>query len=160
MSDKKHLSEQWLREKYFGEEMSVPEMAEEVSVVPQTIYDAMERNGIDRDATRYGYQTRVPYATYYTDDQGYPRWQAKHPKKDGERVTDNFHVHRLLAIAEYGVEAVAESHVHHKNEIRWDNRPSNIEVLKPGEHITEHMTPERVDMMCRSRGASLPERGD
>jgi len=159
MSEKKHLSKQWLRERYFGDEMSVPEMAELVDVCPQTIYDAMDQRGIDRDASRYGYKSRVEYATYYLDDQGYPRWQAK-GREDGERVTDNIHVHRLLAIAEHGVDAVIGKHVHHKNEVEWDNRPSNLELLSPGEHRTEHMTPETVDKMVRARGETPPTRAD
>ena len=159
MSEKKHLSEEWLRERYFEDGMSVPEMAEQVDVCAQTIYDAMDQRGIDRDATRYGHKSRVEYATYYLDDQGYPRWQAK-GREDGERVTDNFHVHRLLAIAEYGIDAVVDKSVHHKNEIPCDNRPENLELLTRSEHRSEHMTPETVDKMVRSRGEAPPIRGD
>jgi len=157
MSEKKYASEEWLRERYFEDEMSVPQIAEQEGVVAQTIYDWMDRHGIGRDATRYGYKSRVPYATYYTDDQGYPRWQAK-GRENGERTTYNFHVHRLVAIAEFGVEAVVGKHVHHKNEVRFDNRPENLELLTPGEHRTRHMTPETVDMMVRSRGQEPPAR--
>jgi len=159
MAEKLHLSEDWLRARYFGDGMSVPEMAEISGVSHQSVYDSMDRRGIDRDATRYGHKRRVEYATYYTDDQGYPRWQSKTRVEEGRR-THNFHVHRLLAIAEHGVDAVVGSDVHHVNGIPWDNRPSNIEILEHGEHRSRHMTPSVVDKMCRSRGDSVPVRGD
>lgn len=48
------------------------------------------------------------------------------------------YVHRLLAVAEYGFEAVADMDVHHKNEIPWDNRPSNLELMTKSEHVKHH----------------------
>lgn len=47
---------------------------------------------------------------------------------------DTIQIHRLVAIAEYGFEAVENSHVHHINSIPWDNRPSNLIPLTPSEH--------------------------
>jgi len=47
---------------------------------------------------------------------------------------DTIQIHRLVAIAEYGFEAVENSHVHHINSIPWDNRPSNLIPLSPSEH--------------------------
>jgi hypothetical protein len=47
-------------------------------------------------------------------------------------------VHRLLAIAEYGTDPVAGNHVHHKNGIKWDNRPTNIEPVNHSEHARKH----------------------
>lgn len=48
------------------------------------------------------------------------------------------YVHRLLAIAKYGPDIVKDKHVHHKNGIRWDNRPENIGLLDPSEHSKLH----------------------
>jgi len=47
-------------------------------------------------------------------------------------------VHRLLAVAEYGYENVCDNVIHHKNGIRWDNRPDNIEVMTRSEHSKLH----------------------
>jgi hypothetical protein len=47
-------------------------------------------------------------------------------------------VHRLLAVAEYGFDAVCGMDVHHKNGIGWDNRPANIELMEHGEHTQHH----------------------
>lgn len=47
-------------------------------------------------------------------------------------------LHRLVAVAEYGFEAVAGQQVHHANRIPWDNRPENLLVLSPSEHSRLH----------------------
>lgn len=48
--------------------------------------------------------------------------------------------HRLLAVAEYGFNAVTGKDVHHLNGIPWDNRASNIELIEPGDHTALHST--------------------
>jgi transposase len=47
-------------------------------------------------------------------------------------------VHRLLAVSEYGYEEVCDNVVHHKNGVKWDNRPSNIEVMSRSDHTKHH----------------------
>jgi len=54
-------------------------------------------------------------------------------------------IHRLVAVAEYGFDAVVENHVHHKNHIPWDNRPSNLELMSQEEHYRYHAE-ERFDI--------------
>jgi transposase len=51
-------------------------------------------------------------------------------KGEGCRVR----VHRLVAVAEHGIEAVKGKVVHHKNRIRFDNHPSNLELMEDEEH--------------------------
>lgn len=139
--DAKWKDEEWVREQYVELERPATEIADELGISSQTFYYWMDEHGVEREATRYGHKSRVEYATYYLDDQGYPRWQSKHQADDG-RVTRNFHVHRLLAIAVYGIEAVEGKVVHHRNGIPWDNRPENIELLEPGEHSSKHRRAE------------------
>ena len=52
--------------------------------------------------------------------------------------------HRLLAVAEYGFDAVVNKQVHHKNGIPWDNRPENIEPISQRDHIGKHWHPNEV----------------
>jgi|GEM_PF-1684890 hypothetical protein len=143
-TDLRYKSEQWLREQYLTQKKSVTEIADKTEVTYQTIYDWMDKYGIERDATRYGEKSRVQYATYYVGPSGYARWQSKYRDKNGERQTENYSVHRLLAISEYGTDAVIGMDVHHKNGIRWDNRPENIEIIDHAEHRRIHAIEEET----------------
>jgi hypothetical protein len=62
-------------------------------------------------------------------------------KNDGQVA-----VHQLLAIAmgedPHDVFSNSEYQVHHKNNVPWDNRPSNIELLTAGEHYDKHLREE------------------
>lgn len=86
---------------------------------------------------------------FFVGEHGYERWDA-----DGHTVN----VHRLLAASEWGPEAVEGMHVHHKNEIPWDNRVENLELLSVGQHSARHHT--KIDFVDRVRIAELYENGD
>lgn len=47
-------------------------------------------------------------------------------------------IHRLVAVAEWGIDAVKGKETHHKNGIGWDNRPENLELLTKAEHARRH----------------------
>jgi hypothetical protein len=51
--------------------------------------------------------------------------------------------HRLVAGAKPG------DHVHHKNGIKDDNRPENLEIISPSEHSKLHQTKHDVGEMAR-----------
>jgi len=55
-------------------------------------------------------------------------------------------LHRLLAVALYGFEAVAGRQVHHANRIPWDNRPENLRLLTPSEHSRLHHTEDDLPL--------------
>lgn len=65
--------------------------------------------------------------------RGHLRWRTWDEER--ERVV---HVHQLLMIAlgenPTDVFSNGATHVHHKNEVRWDNRPGNLEILPAHEH--------------------------
>lgn len=65
------------------------------------------------------------------------------PEIDGKNL--RFALHRLIAVAEYGFDEVCGKDVHHKNGVRWDNRPSNLDVLTRSEHIELHRKEEREE---------------
>lgn len=68
------------------------------------------------------------------DGDGYPVW---HDNREGEDLYVK--VHRLLAVAEFGFDAVADAEVvHHTTEFKQDNRPGAIELLGRGEHTAMH----------------------
>jgi len=64
---------------------------------------------------------------------------------DGNSAIHNLIHHRLLAVAEWGLDAVRGMDVHHQNNIPWDNRPENLELLTRAEHRREHCGTEMVD---------------
>lgn len=74
---------------------------------------------------------RTNYATFYTEKRGYEIWT-------GGNNAPEIYVHQLLAIAEYGLDAVVDKQIHHKNGIPWDNRPGNIEPLSNSDHQQIH----------------------
>lgn len=51
---------------------------------------------------------------------------------------NQFMLHRLIAVAEFGFDEVLNKEVHHKNGVPWDNRPSNLELLTTSEHARLH----------------------
>jgi len=126
--DKPYTDEEKLRELYHGEGLSMREVAKELGTDHDRIAYWMGVHGIERrDVCMH--QDHASYKTNY----GYPVWKV-HVDGTHHRVP----VHRLLAVSEYGTDAVAGNDVHHENGIRWDNRPDNIEPLDPAEHRRKH----------------------
>ncbi|WP_245626064.1 HNH endonuclease [Haloparvum sedimenti] len=127
--------EDTLRTLYWDEGMSIPEVADETGSSATTIRKWMDHYGIERrdHADAAASAVRVGYATFTTGSDGYEFWQSR--TKDGLK---HLYVHRLLAVSEYGFDAVCGQVVHHKNEVKWDNRAENIEVMDTREHTRLH----------------------
>jgi hypothetical protein len=128
----RYHDEQWLREKYHGEGLTAEEMGDMCGVSPAAIYKWMDRNNIERRPKDQC--QRNEYAGFATQQSGYETWRSHN--SDG--TEDRVRVHRLLAVAKYGFEAVGGMHVHHKNGIKWDNRIENVEIFTPTEHRAAH----------------------
>lgn len=121
-----------LRKEYVEHERSSYDLADEWGCDSKTVRNWLERFGIERrEAKDYN---RVEYVRHEHSPQGYERWQHAYGKDRGALVL----VHRLLAVAEYGTDAVVGNHVHHKNGVPWDNRPENIELKDPSTHARDH----------------------
>ena len=72
-----------------------------------------------------------------------------HPQFKGRKVSDGYvwiwteargyiQEHRLVAEQTIGRKLGSDEVVHHKNEIRDDNRPENLVVMTRAEHMEEH----------------------
>lgn len=135
---KSYQDKETLERLYWDDGMSTTEIGEYFGVTKTPILDAMNRHGIPRrdPGKAGGDSVRVEWASYYTDGRtGYERWFSKNPETG---KYDGLSVHRLVAVSEYGLDAMDGMHVHHRNNIPWDNRPENIQLVTPREHGLIH----------------------
>jgi transposase-like protein len=121
-------NEDVLRTLYEGKGLSSIKIAEKFDCDHSTVCNWLEEFGIKtRDPRK-----RPVY--FETDIRGYEHW--RHKSFDGDH---DVKVHRLLAVAKYGFQAVtSEMDVHHQNGVPWDNRYQNIEVVDHAEHTRIH----------------------
>ena len=117
-----------IEEMYHEKRMPISDIADEFDVSYTAIYNFMDRNDIETNRTMYR-GGRNNYASYFQDNNGYMRWSTSY---NGERA--HCLVHRLLAVAEYGFDEVADKVVHHENGVKWDNRPENIKPMTKKAH--------------------------
>lgn len=142
---KKYRDEDWLREQYVQNSLTQQEIADRAGCSQHTISRWMRRYDI---CTRnIGDYTEPPKPQWHP--KGYIEFRDQSSGRD-----DRFYHHRLIAVAEYGFDAVAEKDVHHKNGIGWANWAENIELLEPGEHYSMERQKEIEN------GARLEERFD
>lgn len=89
----------------------------------------------------------------FTDNDGYVRlWYPDHHRAD-----NNGYVYEHIVRAEvaFGVQVTHEFHVHHKNGIKHDNDPSNLEVLPASEHHRVHDPRLRLDGSISANGGRV-----
>jgi len=138
-SDNEYCDRDKLVKLYHDKGLTQAEIAEKANVANSTIVRWM--GGFDIEASidptdwldDYYDSIRVNYANYRISGYGYPMWECR----VGEE-SKSLKVHRLLAVAKYGVDTVKGMDVHHKNNVKWDNRIENIELKDKSEHRTDH----------------------
>lgn len=124
---------------YWHEDLSMWQIAERLDCSETTVYRYMTQYGIERRGaakSKRAYKTLLPYRV---NQHGYPVWRANNEVDGASAVR----VHQLLAIAEgcdpHKVFSSGEWQTHHKNGIKFDNRPGNIELLTAREHRQKHV---------------------
>lgn len=130
---------------YWEEGLTQSEIAERFDTWQSRIGKSMSMLGVEtRPAVEAARQARrVERPFFYTTTSGYEVAASR----VGE-TTEDVRIHQLVAIAEHGFDAVAGNVIHHRNEIPWDNRPENLEVLSDSEHKRYH---------AKTRGDQPPE---
>lgn len=68
--------------------------------------------------------------------------------------------HRLVAAETIGRLLLASEVVNHKNGIKNDNRPENLEVMLKGQHDSYGWTDQHWQVKCPCCGESFPLRGN
>lgn len=117
-----------MHELYIEKGISIREIARELDCEPPTIHRWLHNHGIE---TRQAHRDKPPYFRW--DQDGHATVSTKVGEKQHTVM-----VHRLVAVAEFGIEAVKGHVVHHKNHVPWDNRPGNLELMTHGEHSSYH----------------------
>lgn len=131
MSDKPWRDKKLVNHLYHDKEMSGPEIADKLGCSVKPIYERIEDVRSIGEANKI-WAWKLPLEIK-TSKKGYERFQTK---VNGEPMS--FAHHRLLAVAEYGLDALNGNVVHHKNGIPWDNRVENLELMPQSSHVREH----------------------
>jgi len=126
-----------LRSLYLDEEMTEAQIADRLNCNQTTVSTYIQEYGIEtRDMGDY------THPSFYFSQSGYLTCRHRHGTDRNGRVA--FRVHRLVAVAEFGFDAVADREVHHKNGHRVDNRHENLEVMTASEHAEHHHDREDI----------------
>lgn len=150
MTGKITISESTLRELYCDKNMSMRQIADRLGCSTETVRHRMHEYGIPTrsrsEASRLANLQSSNVSVWFDwYNGGYERVETWY---DGERY--RFSLHRLVAVSEYGLEAVRDMDVHHRNGCKFDNRPENLELLPHDEH-------SRITMWNRYHGQEGPE---
>ena len=138
-----NIDEDVLRELYWDKELSIQEIADKVDVSYTTIRRHMVENNIERRTRTEAQLARTEYNEHpgvHEGSNGY----MKIYHKDVDGKAKQIRVHRLIAIAIYGIDAVKDMHVHHKSGHGLDNRHGNLALMKPEEHGRHHAEQQSV----------------
>jgi len=137
--DRPWRDKQRLKELYVEEGLSAREVGEILRCSHTTVLNHLREYGLERHPKH----NRGNSALFHTRQKdGYERWVAS----DGARGAEYVHVHRLVAVAEHGIDALDGKDVHHKNGVPWDNRPDNLELLTRAEHLSQHAVEKELEI--------------
>lgn len=145
--DKPYHDKSRLYTDYWEQGLSTRDIANKYNVSYNTVDIYLRRHGIQR---RHGGSVgSYVESMKVSEDIGHPSITTI--ARDGYTMVyggnqgDRFPLHRLIYVAEHGLDALdPDKIVHHESEIPWDNRPSNLEQMKQSEHVRIH-----VDGVCK-----------
>lgn len=127
-----------LRKWHHEEELLMSEIADRIGCSTSSVSARFKSHGIELDeelvARRRRENARTNYVTFQTDHYGYEVVSCRF-----KREVDTAKIHRLVAVAVFGLEAVKGKIVHHKTNIPWLNAHDNIELMERSEHRYHHI---------------------
>jgi len=146
-------NESVLRHLYHDEKLSLKETSEVFEITEASLLYWMDKHEIDRRTVSQAHG--LTPLKMSTSPKGYERFTVGTTGNS----TRTIHVHRLVAVAMSGADAVKGKQIHHKNGIPWDNRPENLEIMTEEEHKRMHgcERSEELTKMAREENAKLTE---
>ena len=150
--DKPWQDRETLRELYVDKRMSQQDIADHFDngITDQGVKYWLEKHGIDKRSRSESAKARwhkYPLRPYTDSTHGYERIEDKYDGGDNRVL-----VHRLLAVAVFGIDEVKDMVVHHNAPeadrswgVPWDNRPDAIELVTEEEHARIHQTGQNDD---------------
>jgi len=129
---KEYQKESTLKKLYWNEEKSLSEIGEMYGVGGSAINHWMERHDIPKRDVHHHQKKRGGISI----SSGYAIYSIK---INGD--TKTVRMNRLNALLGHSIKELKNNVVHHKNHVKWDNRPKNLEVLSHQEHNDRHFDP-------------------
>lgn len=157
--NKPWTDEELMRTLYTEKGMSTTAISIELDCSSGAVASWLDEHGIETRSrseaatTSHGNQGKASFYTVMSRGHDSANTRGHEIWRSGQQT---LYVHRLLAVAVYGFDAVVDNHVHHINEIGWDNRPENLELVTNAEHGTRH---RKIDGLDRLRVAEFVENG-
>lgn len=121
----------FLEHLYKSRGLSQSQIGEMFGIHQTAVSRLVKKHGIKPNSKRDYHEPSI-----YFSESGYLTCRHRVGGRDEGRVA--FRIHRLVAVAEYGFDAVSGNDIHHTNNHRCDNRPSNLEPISRSEHATLH----------------------
>lgn len=141
---KEYKNKETLEKLYVEQRLSTTEIAEKLDCGSSTISVWLDKHGIDSRSRVEGVRERFDKTgpSMSTSTQGYETFQVENEKENGRTVLKH---HRLLALLKYSPSELEGKLIHHKNEVPWDNRPENLELMSKSEHMKHHNKGKSLD---------------
>jgi len=137
----KRPSREQLNKLYHDENLSQQEIGDRFDVAQRTVSTWMDDLKIPTRPKHHRISTGKRHASFNpADANGYERWRAWNSDTGNY---DRVYVHRLVGVAKHGFDAVSGKHVHHRNHLPFDNRPSNLKLMTNSDHRTLHEAEKR-----------------
>jgi hypothetical protein len=138
------MTEDWkdketLERMYWEEDMSMGDIGNELGCDSKTVQYWLEKFDLgtrSRSEARTLQEMKKPLRLNLNQG-GYEIIHDQYGQSRGEKTTHVLH-HRLLAAVETPLNELEGKVVHHKNNVPWDNRRANLEVMTFSDHMKHH----------------------